>query len=139
MNARRSVRLVGLLKDDRDPVAERRVGDGATRRLTSRLAHLDRNRLTLHQTKQSDLFDVVLDIAQTRLSLRSVPAKARARRPRPTPDAEVDALADWLCKRTQLVVRGERDLTYKQLRQVIKQFDYDFDSQKGSSLDVIKL
>ena len=107
--------------------------------LVAMLAHLDRNRLTLRDTKQSDLFDLVLDVAQSQLSLRTVPPRSRGRQVRPTPDEEVTSLADWICKRTQPVVRGERDMTFRQLRQVLKQFDYDLDSHKGSTIEVVKL
>lgn len=107
--------------------------------LVAMLAHLDRNRLTLVNTKQNDLFALILDLAQGQLSLRSIAARRRGAAPRPSPDEEVDALADWLSRRTQTVVRGERDMTFRQLRNVLHRFDFDFDAQKGNHIEIVKL
>jgi hypothetical protein len=82
--------------------------------------------------------ELILDIAQSQLSMRGVPPRSQRRRVPPTPDEEVEALAQWICERTHKVVRGEYDLTFRELRQILRQFDYDFDSQKGGLIDVVK-
>lgn len=107
--------------------------------LVAMLAHLDRNRLALRDTRQTELFDLMLDIAQSTLSLRGLDARQRRSAARPSPDQEVDGLAEWLCRRTQPVVRGEQEITYRQLGHVLRRFGYDFDSQNGPALDVVKL
>lgn len=107
--------------------------------LVAMLAHLDRNRLTLHSTKQAELFELILDVAQTQFSLRRIPARSRRSQIRPTPDAEVDALTEWLCSRTQPVVRGERDMTYRQLGQILKGFGYELGTQNNNTIEIVRL
>lgn len=107
--------------------------------LVSMLAHLDRNRLTLRDTRQTELFNLMLDVAQGQLSLRGAKARGKRTLPRPSPDAEVEALADWLSRRTRPVTRGEHDMTFRELRQVLRRFEYDLDNPRNGSISLVRL
>jgi death-on-curing protein len=107
--------------------------------LVAMLAHLDRNRLTLRDTRQNELFNLMLDVAQGQLSQRGSRTRGKRTQPRPTPDEEVDALAEWLSRRTRPVTRGEHDMTFRELRQVLRRFEYDLDNPRNGSINIVRL
>jgi prophage maintenance system killer protein len=95
--------------------------------LVSMLAHLDKNRLTLKgDVKQTELYDLMLALASYELTLDRVPARSRRRLgPRRfNAEHQVWELTDWLAGRVAPVKRGERRITYRQLRQVLKPHGY---------------
>lgn len=108
--------------------------------LVAMLAHLDRNRLTLVNTKQEELFEMILAVATKQMA-----AQAMRRRPKNfrgwkhDHDAEIEALAMWLKPRTKRVKRGERQLTYRELRIVLKRFGFDLRDPHNNLVDVYKL
>lgn len=110
--------------------------------LVSMLAHLDKNHLTLVDTKQEDLFEMILSLANHQMSTR--PARPQGRRRiastgRGTPDQEVAALTNWLRPRTKVVSRGERQITYRQLRPILRRHGYELEQKQGNSADVIRV
>lgn len=107
--------------------------------LVAMLAHLDRNRIALHSTRQADLFSLMLDIAQSRVSLRNRSRRSTRPPARPSADEEVEAIVNWLSRRTHRVVRGERDMTFKQLRQVLREFGFDLENPHNNSIDVVRV
>jgi death on curing protein len=107
--------------------------------LVAMLAHLDKNRLTICDVKQTALFDLMLDIAQMQLSLRGIDPRSKKAQRRPPADEEVEAISEWLARNTRSVTRGERDMTFRQLRAVLRRFNYDFDHPRNNSIDVVRL
>jgi death-on-curing protein len=106
--------------------------------LVAMLAHLDRNRLTLYNTRQGELFELMLLVAQKQLSRRGVDPRSRRASVRPTPEDEVDALADWLSRRTKPVVRGEREVTHRQLRHILGRFGYTLENPKNGFIGIYR-
>src|ERR1700687_4420050 len=74
--------------------------------LVSMHVHLDRNELTLLGVDQGDLYDLMIDIADHRLAIRS-DRRQRGDGGRLHPDEEVQALHKWLRERTHRIDRGE--------------------------------
>jgi death-on-curing protein len=105
------------------------------------LAHLDKNRLALKgDVKQTELYDLMLALANYSLSIKYVPARTRRRAGTMRFDAEhqVWELADWLHQRVTTVKRGERRITYRQLRQILKHHGYALDARQGNTADVVR-
>lgn len=106
--------------------------------LVAMLAHLDKNKLALFATTQDDLYDLMLRIADHTVGMR-MDKRAKDKRPeRLTPDAEVDHIVQWLKERCARVERGERVITYRQLRQILSSFRYVLENHRGNSIDVVR-
>lgn len=105
--------------------------------LVATLAHLEKNKLALFNTKQNELFDLMLKVASH--TLFGKPSK-RAKRPKRTPaaDLEVQKIAHWLRQRADRVMRGERQITYREMRHILERFGYYFERPKNNSIDIVK-
>jgi death-on-curing protein len=105
--------------------------------LVCMLAHLDKNRLTLKgEVRQRELFDLMLELADHALGNERIPMRARkplARR-RFNADHQVEQLTDWLRARVTPIKRGERQLTYRQLRHILPRHGYSLGQPSGSNL-----
>jgi len=108
--------------------------------LVAMLVHLDRNRLTLYATRQKDLFDMIISVADHSIGRRKEsPREGRARRRnRRDSDEEVGALSNWINHRSAKVRRGERPITYRELRKILEGFGYSLQNPKGNRIEVVK-
>lgn len=104
--------------------------------LVALLVHLDKNRLSLAGIPDADLFALMLSIAQHDVGVH----KSNSDNPynRPHQDDEVEAIADWLRKRVKTLNRGERQITYKQLRKILSRFGYELDDPYGNAIKVYR-
>ncbi|MBE3088226.1 MAG: type II toxin-antitoxin system death-on-curing family toxin [Chloroflexi bacterium] len=110
--------------------------------LVAMLAHLDANKLTLKNTKQGDLFEMILAVANDEMY-----ALATARKQlsidktgrRSTADAEVNALSEWLENRLQQVKRGEKTVTYRELRPLLKRRNIELREPHANSIGVFRV
>lgn len=102
--------------------------------LVAMLVHLDRNKLSLFEIGQKDLFDMIVAVADHRLDHK----KKRKSDERPHPDDEVKAIAQWISGGADKVVRGEKPITYRQLRKILEGFGYGLGDANGSYIDVVK-
>lgn len=104
--------------------------------LVSMLAHLDKNKLTLYSTSQKDLYKFIMDVANHTLG------KSRDHRRKNTrvtdSDEEMRRIVKWLSSRVSPVIRGEKQITYRQLKRILKNFGYDFGSSHNNSIDIIR-
>ncbi|CUS37673.1 type II toxin-antitoxin system death-on-curing family toxin [Candidatus Nitrospira nitrificans] len=100
--------------------------------LVSMLVHLDQNGLTLQDTNQKELFKLILAVANHDLA---VPKRGRQ-----SPDAEVEAIANWIKRRAVKPQRGERQITFRELRRRLGHFQYELThAGKGNAADVYKI
>jgi death-on-curing protein len=106
--------------------------------LVAILVHLDKNRLCLHATSQSDLYQLMLGIASHTLGVRHDPRRASGLILRRASDDEVSTIKDWLARRTQKVRRGESSVTFRQLRQILTRFDISLDTSRSNTVDVVR-
>lgn len=105
--------------------------------LVAMLIHLDRNKLALFDTSQHDLFDLMLRVASHALFGRPDPRARRPRRP-PTVDREVEKIAEWLGGRANRVRRGERPITYREMRRILERFGYRLTRPKNNTIEIVK-
>jgi death-on-curing protein len=100
------------------------------------LVHLDPNQLTLFDTSQGELYDLMVAIADHSFAAKH-DKRIRARR-RGVSDGEVDAVARWLRGRADRVRRGEKIITYRELRNILKDFDYHLENPNDNSIDIVR-
>lgn len=106
--------------------------------LVALLVHLDKNNLWLHRTSQNELYQLMLAIADHSIGLRSDPRRRARPAPRRRSDDEVSAVKSWLGERVEKVHRGERVLTFRQLRQILAPFDIFLETSHSNTIDVIR-
>jgi death-on-curing family protein len=106
--------------------------------LVAMLAHLDRNGLYL-QASQSELYQFMIAMADHTIGQRPDPRKKDKALPRRSADEEVAAIAEWLEKRVQPVKRGERPITYRQLRQNLAAFGCELGEIASNRIEVLKV
>jgi death on curing protein len=110
--------------------------------LVAMLAHLDKNHLALKgDVSQNDLYDLMIALATHTLTQERVPPRKRRKIGafRFPADHQVTGLAAWLEKRVDRVRRGERQVTYRQLPQILKRFGYVLgDPRPGNVIDVCR-
>jgi death on curing protein len=100
--------------------------------LVALLCHLDKNGLTFEGTVlHAALYDLMIAVASHSL------VKARGKH-RVSSDEEVQALAGWIDDRTRPIKRGERVITYRQLRTVLKRHGIELENPQGNSIDVVR-
>lgn len=108
--------------------------------LVSMLAHLDKNRLALRGTvRQAELYDLMLNLASRSLTTERIPPRRRTGGVvRYDADNQVAELGKWLGARVDRVTRGERAVTYRQLRQILKAHGYVFGQIGHNSVEIIR-
>lgn len=99
--------------------------------LVAMLVHLDRNRLILRSTKASDIYDLILRVAKREL------VKAK-RGERVDSDAEVEEIERWIRGRASREERFERQVTGRQLRQILRKFDLHLENPHSNTIDVVR-
>jgi death-on-curing family protein len=108
--------------------------------LVAMLAHLDANKLTLKNTTQKDLFNMILAIANNQMTTFATRRTKRTSfiHQRHSQDDEVEALADWLQPRLQTIKRGERQVTYRELRGILRRHNVELRESSGNTIGVYR-
>ncbi len=107
--------------------------------LVAMLVHLDKNNLCLHSVKESELYQLMLAIADHSVGVRPVSRRLDRASTRRRSDEEVEAIREWLLGRATKVNRGERLITYRQLRRILSRFDIQLGTPHSNSVDVTRL
>lgn len=99
--------------------------------LVSMLCHLDRNDLTFDQdVTHAELYDFMLKVASHGFSDSAKTGDQS--------DLEVEQMTRWIRKRTRKVERGERVITFRELKSILSNFDYVLEDLRNNSVDVVK-
>ena len=100
------------------------------------LVHLDKNRCSLFGVSQGEISQLMIEIADHKI----IPADPRSKKSsRPSADAEVGMLSRWIEDRMDRLQKGERQITYRALRQILKDFGFELENPKNNQIDVMKL
>jgi death-on-curing protein len=105
--------------------------------LVSMLVHLDKNKLTLFGTSQTDLYDLMLRVASH--TIAGQPDR-RAKRPKAyDADEEVERIDHWIGKRADRVQKGERHISYRELRRILERFGFQLANPRKNTIEVVRL
>jgi death-on-curing protein len=104
--------------------------------LVSMLVHLDRNQLTLFNTSQGELFDLMIGIADHGFAAEH-DKRVRARS-KVTMDDEINVVTRWIRERSDRIRRGEKIITYRELRNILKSFGYHLENPKDNGIDIVR-
>ena len=105
--------------------------------LVAFLVHLDTNRLSLAGVPDADLFNLMISIAKHEIP--SIKPKMKSLLNRPHPDDEVEAIAEWIRRRAKPLRRGEKQITFKELRKILDRFSYELDNPDGNAIKIYRL
>jgi death on curing protein len=103
--------------------------------LVCALVHLDKNKLSIFGTSQSELYDFMLSVASHSIVRQP---RRRSRRRKPTADEEVVAITKWLTSRVAPIKRGERHITYRELRRILEDFGFVLENLHDNAIDIVK-
>lgn len=99
--------------------------------LVALLCHLDKNDLTLTEdVTQDELYSFMRKLASHDFA-------PRLKRPDAS-DVEVEKVAQWLRSRVRRVDRSERRITYRELRVILRKYNYELENPKGNGIDIVK-
>jgi death-on-curing protein len=107
--------------------------------LVAALAHLDRNHLILGATKQTEVFHLMLAVAKHSVLTNPIKVGRDTKNVprRGSPDEEVGAIADWFRPRVEAITRGESQITYRELRQILTNFGFSLSQLKNQKMAVV--
>ena len=106
--------------------------------LVAMLAHLDKNKVALFDTKQEELYDFMIEVAGHTLGTSKDRRRRRSKRRR-TQDQEVTAISKWLGARAASVSRGEKPISYKDLRKILQSFNLFLSNPRNNSIDIVRI
>jgi death-on-curing protein len=107
--------------------------------LVAMLAHLDKNKHTMIGVRQAELYSMIIGVANHTFGIRVDPRKKGAVPKRRKSDEEVSAIADWIKRYIHPIERGERQITYRELRKILKRFGYFLEYPKKNMIDIVKI
>jgi len=102
------------------------------------LAHLERNGHSVFGINQKELYSMIKDVATHRLGVRVPSRRKTPEYTRREVDEEVAAIARWLEPRARKVARGERQITYRQLRQLLAPHGFVLENPKNNSIGIYR-
>lgn len=109
--------------------------------LVAALAHFDRNQLILGSSKQSELFRLMIAVADHSIVHNQVKIGRETKNVprRGTADEEVKAIADWFRPKLVSITRGEAQITYRELRQILNNFGFSLSQARNEKMNISKI
>lgn len=102
--------------------------------LVALLCHLDKNGYTFNdRTNQDDLYNFMVNVAKHSLAI-----KKKAKKGHDQSDLEVEAMTEWIRKRTRRIEKSERTITYTEFEKILREHDVYLENHKNNYVDVIK-
>lgn len=99
--------------------------------LVSMLCHLDRNDLTFDESvTHDDLYAFMLKLASHGFADKGVSGDQS--------DREVDQMAKWVRRHARKVERGERIITFRELKSILTNFGFALEDLRNNSVDLVR-
>jgi len=105
--------------------------------LVSLLAHLYKNRLSFDGVGESQLYDIVIKVSTH--NVININNKSKRSPDRSISDDEVNAVAVWIRTNIRSIQKGERQITYRQLRHILEHFGFLLSNPKGNTIEISRL
>ena len=107
--------------------------------LVAMLAHLDANGLTIFGVRKKELYAMIKDVAEHKFGVpRPDPRKKHKKYTQREAEDEVEAIAAWLKDKGRKFERGERDITYRQLRRILVAHGLTVEQPKNMNVGVYR-
>lgn len=106
--------------------------------LVTMLVHLDRNQYAIPGVTQSDLYDAMLAIADHRMGVRDDGRSKKGTTVRRSADEEVQAIYKWVRRHAEKIAKGERVISYRQLRQALVRFDIEVEIIGANHAELVR-
>lgn len=106
--------------------------------LVAMLVHLDKNKLTLFHTAQNDLYDLMLNVASHTLGVRTDKRAKNPKMNRMSSDEEVEHIIRWIRGRADRLRRGERQISFRDLKRILERFDYLLERPNNNMIDIVR-
>ncbi|MBU1189346.1 MAG: Fic family protein [Gammaproteobacteria bacterium] len=95
------------------------------------LCHLDKNNWTFGSNiRQGDLYTLMLKIASHKFAPKRTSSD--------TSDLEIDEIAKWLRGKARRMKKGEKVVTFRELRKILRNHDIHLENPKNNYIDVVK-
>lgn len=99
--------------------------------LVAMLCHLDRNDLTFEDGLAHDeLYEFMIKVAKHGFAEKSARGDQS--------DLEVEQMSRWIRKRTRRIERGERIVTFRELKAILISFGFEFEDLRDNWVDLVK-
>jgi prophage maintenance system killer protein len=108
--------------------------------LVSILVHLDKNKLCLWYVDQNDLYEFMIAVADHGIAewvSERLEVEIDFRAGEDDSDTEVRMMTKWLTKYAQPVRRGEEQVTYRELRKILRRFGFELRNPGNSFIHVV--
>ncbi len=106
--------------------------------LVTLLAHLERNKLTIKDVSDDELEKRIVYVAEHSFGKNHYPPKNHKAPWPENYEGEISAIIDWLGSHTRKTKRGERPITYRELKKILRKFDIEFENPKDNFIDLIR-
>lgn len=95
------------------------------------LCHLDKNDLTFEEhVSHRDLYDFMIKVAGHGFAEKK--SKSRGA------DTEVEQMGKWIRARTRKIQRGERIITFRELKSILARHGYQLEDLRDNSCDLVR-
>jgi death on curing protein len=95
------------------------------------LCHLDKNDMTIaEKVSHDELYDFMLKVARHSFAEKGKNGDQS--------DAEVQEMGRWIRKRTRRIERGERTVTFRELKSILTAHGFVFEDLRDNSCDLVR-
>lgn len=104
------------------------------------LVHLDRNKITIYNSHQGELYDFmikvadhkIIDVSGKHLKVKSLKEQVI------NSDDEVSAITQWIKKRSATITKGEKNIPYRELRRILSSFGYKLEDHNKNMISIVR-
>ncbi|MHB1657662.1 MAG: type II toxin-antitoxin system death-on-curing family toxin [Burkholderiales bacterium] len=108
--------------------------------LVSMLVHLDKNKFTIFNTPQDELYDFMIKVADHKIiDISGKHSKVKSSKEQIiNSDDEVNTITQWVKKRSASIKKGEKNITYRELRRILSSFSYNIEDHHRNMVSIVR-
>jgi death-on-curing protein len=95
------------------------------------LCHLDKNDYTFDERMSHvELYDFMIKVASHSFADKKLPTSEQC-------DDEVEKMTRWIRKNVRRIERGERIVTFRELKGILSGYNFELENLEGNSVDLV--
>lgn len=108
--------------------------------LVSMLVHLDKNKITIYNSHQVELYDFMIKVADHKIiGISGKHLKVKSLKEQIiNSDDEVSAITQWIKKRSAPITKGEKNIPYRELRRILSSFGYKLEDHNRDMISIVR-